>query len=138
MTRDEALALGRKKGAPLGGRAVKNRTPPDICFRCGQSMAGRKWHSRFAWGTWDCTATVGSADKYFDGDITAASRGSATTAWRRKTRLLGMEHGLYMCQSANLDGCTTIKPYLSTGAVSFMCSDGPSRFVGNGQQPSRA
>ncbi len=46
MTREEALARGRKIGAPLGGQAVKAKTPPDVCFRCGQRMAGRSWQSR--------------------------------------------------------------------------------------------
>ena len=69
MTRDEALALGRKKGAPLGGEAVKNKIPPDICFRCGQSMAGRKWHSYLGH-----LGLHGLADKYFDGDIKAAQK----------------------------------------------------------------
>ena len=69
MTRDEALALGRKKGAPLGGQAVKNKTPPDICFRCGRSMAGRSWHSYLGH-----LGLHGLADKYFDGDIKAAQK----------------------------------------------------------------
>lgn len=69
MTRDEALALGRKKGAPLGGRAVKEKKPPGICFRCGRSMAGRKWHSYLGH-----LGLHGLADNYFDGDIKAAQQ----------------------------------------------------------------
>ena len=69
MTRDEALALGRKIGAPQGGRAVKDRTPPEICFRCGQPMAGRKWHSYLGH-----LGLHGLADKYFDGDLKAAQQ----------------------------------------------------------------
>ena len=66
MTRDEALALGRKKGAAFGGRAVKNKQPPECCLRCGQSMTGRKWHSYLGH-----LGLHGLADKYFEADIKA-------------------------------------------------------------------
>jgi hypothetical protein len=69
MTRDEALERGRKKGAPLGGRAVKGKTPPDTCLRCGRSMAGRRWHSYLGH-----LGLHGLADKYFGGDIEAAQK----------------------------------------------------------------
>ena len=69
MTREEALALGRKIGAPRGGQAVKTRTPPETCLRCGRSMAGRKWHSYLGH-----LGLHGLADKYFDGDLKAAQR----------------------------------------------------------------
>lgn len=69
MTRDEALALGRKKGASLGGRAVKDKQPPDICLRCGKSMAGRKWHSYLGH-----LGLHGLADNHFGGDLEAAQR----------------------------------------------------------------
>ena len=69
MTRDEALALGRKQGAPLGGRAVKDKKPPDCCLRCGQPMTGRSWHSYLGH-----LGLHGLADRYFDGDLEAAQQ----------------------------------------------------------------
>jgi hypothetical protein len=69
MTRDEALAKGRKQGAPRGGRAVKNKTPPDRCLRCRQSMTGRSWHSYLGH-----LGLHGLADRYFDGDLKAAQQ----------------------------------------------------------------
>ncbi len=69
MTREEALAKGRKKGAPLGGRAVKYKIPPDRCLRCGQSMAGRTWHSYLGH-----LGLHGLADNHFGGDIKAAQK----------------------------------------------------------------
>ena len=69
MTRDEALALGRKIGAPLGGRAVSSKTPPSTCPRCGFPMAGRPWHSYLGH-----LGMHGLADNWFDGDIQAAQR----------------------------------------------------------------
>jgi hypothetical protein len=69
MTREEALALGRKKGASLGGQAVKHKTPPETCPRCSQRMAGRKWHSYLGH-----LGLHGLADRYFDSDIQAALR----------------------------------------------------------------
>ena len=69
MTREEALARGRRIGAPLGGQAVKQKTPPEICPRCGQNMAGRKWHSYLGH-----LGLHGLADKYFGGDIQAAQQ----------------------------------------------------------------
>lgn len=69
MTRDEALALGRKKGAPLGGKAVKDKLPPESCLRCGKAMAGRTWHSYLGH-----LGLHGLADRYFGGDIEAAQQ----------------------------------------------------------------
>ena len=69
MTREEALALGRQKGASLGGQAVKQKIPPETCSRCGQGMAGRKWHSYLGH-----LGLHGLADKYFSGDIQAAQQ----------------------------------------------------------------
>ncbi len=69
MTREEALALGRKKGAPLGGQAVKAKIPPAICPRCGRDMAGRSWHSYLGH-----LGLHGLADKYFGGDLEAAQQ----------------------------------------------------------------
>lgn len=69
MTRDEALAHGRKIGAPLGGQAVKAKTPPDVCFRCGQAMVGRNWHSYLGH-----LGLHGLADRYFGGDIQQAQQ----------------------------------------------------------------
>ena len=54
MTRDEALALGRKQGASAGGQAVKDKTPPATCLRCGQPMTGRSGTA--IWDIWSCTA----------------------------------------------------------------------------------
>jgi hypothetical protein len=69
MTRDDALALGRKKGASLGGQAVKDKTPPKTCIRCGQSMAGRSWHSYLGH-----LGLHGLADRYFEGDLKATQQ----------------------------------------------------------------
>lgn len=69
MTRGEALARGRKKGASLGGRAVKTKRPPDVCLRCGRSMAGRKWHSYLGH-----LGLHGLANNHFSGDIEAAQQ----------------------------------------------------------------
>ena len=69
MTRDEALALGRKKGAPLGGQAVKDKIPPETCVRCGQNMAGRSWHSYLGH-----LGLHGLADRYFEGDLKATQQ----------------------------------------------------------------
>jgi hypothetical protein len=68
LTPDE-LSRGRKIGAPLGGKAVASKAPPDRCPRCGRSMAGRVWHS--------CLGHLGLhglADKYFGGDMEAAHK----------------------------------------------------------------
>lgn len=65
MSRDEALALGR----PLGGQAVKDKTPPEFCPRCGQSMKGRKWHSYLGH-----LGLHGLAERYFGGNLQAAQR----------------------------------------------------------------
>lgn len=64
-----ALARGRRLGAPLGGRAVANKTPPDECPRCGKSMEGRAWHSYLGH-----LGLHGFADNHFDGDVEAAQR----------------------------------------------------------------
>ncbi len=68
-TRDQALALGRAIGAPLGGRAVGNKTPPPACHRCGQSMTGRTWHSYLGH-----LGLHGLADNWFCGDMEMAQR----------------------------------------------------------------
>ena len=63
MTRKEAFAKGRR----LGGLAVKDKTPPATCPRCGQSMAGRTWHSYLGH-----LGLHGLANAYFGGDLGAA------------------------------------------------------------------
>lgn len=79
MTRDEAFAKGRKIGAPLGGRAVKDKTPPGVCPKCGQDMSGRTWHSYLGH-----LGLHGLADRYFDGD---------TDACQKRLRENGMARG---------------------------------------------
>lgn len=69
MTRAQALAKGRQIGAPLGGRAVASKQPPESCPRCGQSMAGRSWHSYLGH-----LGLHGLADNHFDGDLEAAQK----------------------------------------------------------------
>ncbi len=69
MTREEALSKGRQMGATLGGRAVKDKTPPDHCLRCGQSMIGRTWHSYLGH-----LGLHGLADNHFCGDLKAAQK----------------------------------------------------------------
>ena len=69
MNRDEAFAMGRKIGAPLGGKASNSRPAPAACPRCGRSYAGKtmaayKGH----------LGLHGLADRYFAGDIEAAQR----------------------------------------------------------------
>lgn len=61
--------VGRQIGASLGGQAVKDRTPPDVCPQCGASMAGRSWHSYL--GHLGLHAT---ADRHYGGDAVAALR----------------------------------------------------------------
>jgi len=67
MTRDEALALGGKIGAPFGGKAVASKQPPDVCPRCGKSMRGRRWHAYLGH-----LGLHGLADRYFRGDVEKA------------------------------------------------------------------
>jgi hypothetical protein len=55
--------------ARLGGLAVKGKVPPGRCPRCGQSMAGRSWHSYLGH-----LGLHGLADNHFGGDIEAAQR----------------------------------------------------------------
>ncbi len=69
MTRDQAFAKGRKIGAPLGGLAVKDKTPPARCARCGLPMTGRTWHSYLGH-----LGLHGYADNHHDGDIVAAQK----------------------------------------------------------------
>jgi hypothetical protein len=69
MTKDEALAKGRKIGASLGGLAVKNKKPPNTCPKCGVSMKGRKWHSFLGH-----LGLHSTAERHFDGDAVAALR----------------------------------------------------------------
>ncbi len=68
LTPDE-LAKGRHIGAPLGGKAVATKTPPDRCPRCGRSMKGRVWPSNLGH-----LGLHGLADKYFNGDMKAAQK----------------------------------------------------------------
>jgi len=65
MTKQEALALGR----PLGGLAVKGKTPPEKCPRCGKNMIGRSWLSYLGH-----LGLHRYADNHFGGDINAAQR----------------------------------------------------------------
>ena len=69
MTREEALARGRKIGAPLGGKAVVGKRPPPCCPRCGKDMTGRSWHSYLGH-----LGLHGLADNHFDGDLGAAQQ----------------------------------------------------------------
>jgi len=68
MNQSEALAVGRAIGAPLGGKAVARKRPPDVCPRCGRSMAGRSWHSYLGH-----LGLHGLADAHF-GDVAAAQK----------------------------------------------------------------
>jgi hypothetical protein len=69
MTRDEALALGPS----AGGKAVKDKVPPETCPRCQQPMIGRVWHSYLGH-----LGLHGLADKRFGGDIVKGSKTPAT------------------------------------------------------------
>jgi hypothetical protein len=51
----------------LGGKSHIARAVPEICPRCGQSMAGRVYHSYLGH-----LGLHGLADKYFEGDLAAA------------------------------------------------------------------
>jgi hypothetical protein len=66
---EEELARGRKIGAPLGGKAVASKTPPDKCPRCDEPMTGRSWHSYLGH-----LGLHGLADNWFAGDVEAAQR----------------------------------------------------------------
>jgi hypothetical protein len=57
------------KGAKAGGLAVRNRTPPHKCLRCGASFKGRSYHSYLAH-----KGLHGYADRYHSGDLSAAAR----------------------------------------------------------------
>jgi hypothetical protein len=65
----EELSQGRKIGAPLGGKAVASKAPPDECPRCGRSMKDRVWHSYLGH-----LGLHGLADRYFNGDMEAAHK----------------------------------------------------------------
>ncbi len=66
---EEELARGRAIGAPLGGKAVAAKKPPDTCPRCGESMTGRSWHSYLGH-----LGLHGLADNWFGGDLEMAQR----------------------------------------------------------------
>ncbi len=68
LTREE-LTRGRRKGASIGGKAVGTKKPPDTCPRCGEPMAGRKWHSYLGH-----LGLHGLADNWFGGDLEMAQR----------------------------------------------------------------
>lgn len=57
----------QKKNASLGGKAVKKKATPDKCPRCGETMAGRKWHSYLGH-----LGLHGLADHHFSGDMQKA------------------------------------------------------------------
>jgi hypothetical protein len=61
--------MGRAIGASLGGLAVKDRMPPAKCPRCGESMAGRSWHSYLGH-----LGLHSTADRHYGGDAVAALR----------------------------------------------------------------
>jgi hypothetical protein len=69
QAQQDALARGRVIGAPLGGRAVANKRPPDRCPRCGRPMEGRTWH-----GFLGHLGLHGLADNHFGGDVAEAQR----------------------------------------------------------------
>lgn len=54
----------KRKVQRMGGRAVIERTPPETCPRCGNSMKGRVYHSYLGH-----LGIHGLADKYFNGDV---------------------------------------------------------------------
>jgi hypothetical protein len=66
-----ALARGRRIGARLGGLAVKDKRPPDVCPDCGReiALAGYTWHRWLGH-----RGLHGLADRYFAGDLAAAQR----------------------------------------------------------------
>jgi len=66
---EEELTRGRRIGAPLGGKAVAAKKPPDKCPRCGKPMAGRAWHSYLGH-----LGLHGLADNHFSGDLQAAQK----------------------------------------------------------------
>lgn len=59
--------MTNEERARLGGLAIKNRQAPAVCPQCGQSMAGRSWHSYLGH-----LGLHGLANRYFGGDIVAA------------------------------------------------------------------
>lgn len=59
----------RAKIHSLGGKAVIAKETPACCPRCGQSMAGRVYHSYLGH-----LGLHGLADKYFNGDVQAAQK----------------------------------------------------------------
>ncbi len=87
MTRNEALALGRK----LGGQAIKHKPAPTCCPRCGKQLNGRSWHSYLGH-----LGLHGLADRYrlWRGDLEAAQTRLRQTAWLARTRCpaLGVAH----------------------------------------------
>lgn len=62
--------------AQMGGFAVRTKEPPDTCPRCGESMAGRTWHSYLGH-----LGLHGLADAYFGGDMKAAQRRLMENGW---------------------------------------------------------
>ena len=64
------LAFSSQRTAQsLGGKAVISKAPPEMCPRCKQSMQGRTYHSYLGH-----LGLHGLADKYFDGDVSAAQK----------------------------------------------------------------
>ena len=61
--------LAQAKPQRAGGLAVAKRTPPPHCPSCGQSMAGRVWHSHLGH-----LGLHGLANNHFEGDIVAAQK----------------------------------------------------------------
>lgn len=57
----------QKRNASLGGKAVRSKMPPEKCPRCGETMAGRKWHSYLGH-----LGLHGLADHHFEGDLKKA------------------------------------------------------------------
>lgn len=79
---------GRALGAPLVGAAVKQKTAPSSCPRCGRGMAGRPWLSYLGH-----LGLHGLADRHFGGDLDAAQRRLMTNGLARQRPAPGAPGG---------------------------------------------